>query len=60
MQPTLEVVCDHCGEAIEIAIDLSQGSRQQYVEDCPVCCVPLLICVVIDEDGEAQADAERE
>ena len=30
-------LCDHCGEQIEIRIDLSQGDSQQFVEDCRVC-----------------------
>ncbi|MEO6594498.1 MAG: CPXCG motif-containing cysteine-rich protein [Planctomycetota bacterium] len=33
-------VCDSCGEEVEVPIDLSAGSRQSYVEDCPVCCNP--------------------
>ena len=44
-------VCDSCGEDIVIPIDVSQGARQEYVEDCPVCCNPNLIMVdVIDEN----------
>jgi hypothetical protein len=29
--------CDHCGEEIQIQVDLSQGASQQFVEDCSVC-----------------------
>ena len=32
-----QCVCDHCGEAIAINVDMSQGSYQQFVQDCPVC-----------------------
>ena len=32
--------CWACGEEIVIPIDLTMGSRQDYVEDCPVCCRP--------------------
>jgi len=53
-------VCDACGERIVIPIDVSQGERQQYVEDCPVCCRPNVIRVELDEDGRATAWAERE
>ncbi len=52
-------VCDACGEAIVIPIDLSAGDSQEYVEDCPVCCRPNVIHVEI-EDGEARVWAERE
>ena len=26
--------CDSCGEEIVVPIDLTAGSRQEYVEDC--------------------------
>ena len=32
--------CPHCGEPIVIPLDVSGGSEQEYVEDCPVCCGP--------------------
>lgn len=53
-------ICDACGEEIVIPIDASGGSRQDYVEDCPVCCHPSLIHVDIDSDGEARVWAEAE
>lgn len=52
--------CDACGEEIVLPIDLSQGSTQEYVEDCPVCCRANLIHVEIDEDGNATVWAEPE
>lgn len=52
--------CDFCGEEIVIPLDLSAGERQDYVEDCPVCCRPNLIHVEIDEQGTARVWAERE
>ncbi len=53
-------VCDSCGEDVEVPIDVSAGSRQSYVEDCPVCCNPNVIHVTIDEDGEPIVRAEAE
>ena len=47
-------ICGACGEEIVIPIDLSQGERQEYVEDCPVCCQANVIVVEIDDDGEAR------
>ena len=55
-----EYICDACGEAIVIPVDLTQGQHQQYGEDCPVCCRPHLITVEIDPDGSVRAWAERE
>lgn len=34
-------ICPWCGEPAEAALDLSAGD-QQYIEDCPVCCRPIL------------------
>lgn len=53
-------VCDHCGEEIVIPLDASAGAEQEYVEDCPVCCVPNVIHVEFETDGSARIWAERE
>ncbi len=52
--------CDACGEDIEIPIDLSAGTDQEYVEDCPVCCCPIVIHVQIAEDGDVTVSARAE
>ena len=51
--------CDSCGEEIVIPVDLSAGTTQTYVEDCPVCCRANEIHVKIDDD-EASVWAEAE
>lgn len=53
-------ICDACGEEIVIPLDLTEGSSQTYVEDCPVCCRANTIHVHIDDDGNAQVWAEPE
>jgi hypothetical protein len=53
-------ICGTCGEEIVVPIDLSQGERQEYVEDCPVCCRANVIHLEIDQDGEASVWAELE
>ena len=53
-------VCDACGEEIVIPIDVSQGTTQEYVEDCPVCCRPNVIHVEFDDLREVRVWAERE
>ena len=52
--------CESCGEQIVVPIDLSAGSLQEYVEDCPVCCCPNVIRVEIDDAGEVRVWAARE
>ena len=53
-------LCGICGEEIIIPVDVSAGSWQQYVEDCPVCCHPNLIHVEIDDEGNVVADSSIE
>lgn len=53
----VDVDCPYCGESFETAVDLSGGS-QQYVEDCAVCCRPIVLSLEVD-DGEFQSLAAR-
>ena len=52
--------CDSCGEEIVIPIDISQGRRQSYVEDCPVCCHASVIHLEIDRRGLVRTWSEAE
>jgi hypothetical protein len=36
------ITCPHCWESIEISLDLSVDGQQQ-IEDCSVCCRPIVI-----------------
>ncbi|WP_266170476.1 CPXCG motif-containing cysteine-rich protein [Dyella subtropica] len=58
LSPT-HIHCPYCGEAFEILIDSSVES-QQYIEDCQVCCCPIVLTVTIDEDGTLQVRAATE
>ena len=60
MQTEATYTCDSCGEEIVVPLDLSEGSSQEYVEDCPVCCHPSVIHVEVDEEGDARVWAEPE
>lgn len=53
-------VCDACGEEIVIPLDLSEGSHQTFVEDCPVCCRANTIHVSLDEQGHLEVWASPE
>jgi hypothetical protein len=52
------VVCPYCGESTEIAVDPGGGGRQEYVEDCPVCCRPWTVRVRYDDAGRVIVDLE--
>jgi len=40
--------CAGCGEWNDTIVDESGGSRQQYVEDCQVCCKPNVLNICWD------------
>ena len=50
--------CPTCGETIVIPLDVSAGEVQEYVEDCPVCCRPNRIHVVLGNPPDARAESE--
>jgi transposase-like protein len=52
------VVCPYCGQAVEIVLDPGSGSRQEYVEDCEVCCRPWNVSVTYGADGSAAVGVE--
>ena len=50
-QPELtekRIQCPYCGENIHILIDCSID-QQEYIEDCQVCCCPIIISAYVDE-----------
>lgn len=55
----VDVQCPACGEPLQLAIDTSAGA-QAYVEDCQVCCRPLLVRVSMDDDGLPDVAVESE
>ena len=46
------VSCPYCGDAVELLLDLGGGPRQEYVEDCEVCCQPWAVRVTLDRRGQ--------
>ena len=60
MKAEASYVCDSCGEEIVVPIDLSAGTSQEYVEDCPVCCRPNVVHVEVDDDGCVRVWAQGE
>ena len=58
LDTTAEVSCPYCGEAVALALDPGGGARQEYVEDCHVCCRAWLVQVHYDATGRADVSAE--
>lgn len=59
LEPQL-IGCPYCGEHIEILIDCSVD-KQEYVEDCAVCCYPInltVTCIAENISVETRRDDE--
>jgi hypothetical protein len=48
-----DATCPHCWETINLTLDLSIP-EQSYIEDCPVCCKPMIVSYST-ADGEITA-----
>lgn len=44
------ITCPYCGETFETNVDPS-GGNQEYIEDCYVCCRPIVFTVEADAEG---------
>lgn len=53
------VNCPYCGEAIEVLLD-HQEAGHQYIEDCQVCCRPILFDVAVDTMGNLSVSVRDE
>ena len=60
VQDAAEVTCPYCGEEVVAHLDPGSGSRQEYVEDCPVCCRPWRVRVRYAPDGTAEVSLSAE
>lgn len=58
MQETT-ISCPYCGEVIDVLVDASIA-RQNYIEDCQVCCRPIIFDVTIDHEGSHQIQVSSE
>jgi hypothetical protein len=44
------IECPYCGESFTTTIDWSAGD-QQYIEDCYVCCRPIVFNIELGPEG---------
>jgi transposase-like protein len=52
-----QVVCPYCAQINDLVLDPGSGPRQEYVEDCQVCCRPWQLRVVYGSEGSAWVEA---
>lgn len=53
------IQCPYCWEWLETSVDPTLP-EQSYVEDCQVCCQPMIIDVHFDQDGIPVVHASAE
>jgi len=51
MLDEVTIECPYCGESFTTVVDYSAGA-QQYIEDCFVCCRPIIFHVHVTSTGE--------
>jgi len=51
--------CPYCGESLDVLVDMSDAG-QSYVEDCQVCCRPIVFSVSEELDGDTQLVVKAE
>lgn len=54
-----KIQCPYCGEFITILVDTSEF-YQEYIEDCQVCCRPILFKINCEEDSDPHVIALSE
>jgi len=55
----VEIQCPYCGETLSISVDCSV-EKQSYIEDCQVCCRPMELMVMVDEEGRVEVSVRGE
>ena len=53
-------VCGACRQEFVFPVDITDGTRQQFVEECPICSHENVIRIEIDADGDVKVRDERD
>ena len=51
--------CPYCGEQITVLIETLDES-QEYIEDCQVCCRPIIFDIGVNYDGSPSVSVRAE
>jgi len=54
-----EIDCPYCGDPMTVALDCSV-EFQQYIEDCQVCCRPIVFTVQVDAEYDVTVSVHHE
>jgi len=53
------ISCPYCGELIDVLIDV-EDVGQEYIEDCQVCCKPIIFVVYSSISGDFSLSVRSE
>jgi len=53
-------LCPYCGGSNDLLVDISEGTNQEFVVDCEVCCDPVVVRLKLQGELVASLDIERE
>jgi len=59
IQDDHELPCPYCGETLTVLVDASVP-RQTYVEDCHVCCRPIVVSVEVADGVVVKLEGRSE
>ncbi len=54
------LTCPYCGESITVLIESVGDEISEYIEDCQVCCRPILFSVENSTTGEMVVEVRQE
>ena len=51
-------ICQYCGKDNELWIDLTIEDKQDFIEDCEICCRPNRLIITHNKEDEEQVNVE--
>jgi hypothetical protein len=54
----VKYLCPYCGEKLSLQIDIAGGNRQEFIQDCEVCCRPIMIQLEVKAGEVSSFSAE--
>jgi len=60
MLESISFNCPYCASPNESALDPHQGSRQEWITDCEVCCKPIVVQIELDGEELLSVSARQE
>lgn len=54
-----DISCPYCGEQISVVVEVLD-ENQEYIEDCQVCCRPIVFSVTHENDGQPLVSVRSE